>query len=153
MAALPRLLYVVSEDWYFLSHRLPMARAAQAAGYEVHVATHVQQGGAAIRREGFTLHPIPFERGKMSVSAGLRTMRALRRIHREIEPVLAHHVSLQPAVLASIAALGRDVACVNAVTGLGFTFTSSSLQALSVHTFSKAFSARGSPEPQATYGR
>ena len=25
----PRLLYVVSEDWYFLSHRLPMARAAQ----------------------------------------------------------------------------------------------------------------------------
>src|SRR6185295_1655120 len=35
----PRLLCVVTEDWYFLSHRLPMARAAKAAGYEVHVAT------------------------------------------------------------------------------------------------------------------
>ena len=33
----PRLLYVVSEDWYFLAHRLPMARAARDAGYEVHV--------------------------------------------------------------------------------------------------------------------
>jgi len=35
----PRLLYVVTEDWFFLSHRLPMAHAAQAAGFEVHVAT------------------------------------------------------------------------------------------------------------------
>ena len=24
-----RILYVVTEDWYFLSHRLPMARAAR----------------------------------------------------------------------------------------------------------------------------
>ncbi len=37
----PRVLYVVTEDWYFLSHRLPMARAARAAGFEIHVATNV----------------------------------------------------------------------------------------------------------------
>ena len=36
----PRLAYLVTEDWYFLSHRLPMARAAKAAGYEVHVFTN-----------------------------------------------------------------------------------------------------------------
>ena len=46
----PRLLYLVSEDWYFLSHRLPMARAARAAGYDVHVATRVVKGGGAIER-------------------------------------------------------------------------------------------------------
>ncbi|HEX5515970.1 MAG TPA: glycosyltransferase family 1 protein, partial [Pseudolabrys sp.] len=40
-ASAPRLLYVVSEDWYFLSHRLPMARAARESGYDVHVATRV----------------------------------------------------------------------------------------------------------------
>ena len=28
MSARPRLLYLVTEDWYFCSHRLPMARAA-----------------------------------------------------------------------------------------------------------------------------
>ena len=27
--AAPRLVYLVTEDWYFLSHRLPMAKAAQ----------------------------------------------------------------------------------------------------------------------------
>jgi len=34
----PKLLYLVTEDWYFYSHRLPMARAAQAAGFDVVVA-------------------------------------------------------------------------------------------------------------------
>ena len=62
-----RLLYVVSEDWYFLSHRLPMARAARAAGFEVHVATRVVDGAKAIEAEGFKLHPIPFSRGRISI--------------------------------------------------------------------------------------
>src|ERR1700745_1985679 len=44
----PRLIYVVTEDWYFLSPRLPMARAARAAGFEVHVATRVDRHGDAI---------------------------------------------------------------------------------------------------------
>ncbi len=36
-----KILYLVSEDWFFVSHRLPMARAAKAAGYDVHVAARV----------------------------------------------------------------------------------------------------------------
>ena len=52
----PRILYVVTEDWYFLSHRLPMARAAKAAGYEVHVAARLKDGRAAIEKEGFVPH-------------------------------------------------------------------------------------------------
>ena len=81
-AAAPRLLYVVSEDWYFLSHRLPMARAARDAGFEVHVATSVRDGAAAIAAEGFILHPIPFARRRLSPLASLATISALRRIHR-----------------------------------------------------------------------
>src|SRR5207253_8939450 len=90
----PRLLFVVTEDWFFLSHRLPMARAAQAAGFEVHVATNVADGGAAIAREGFVLHPMRFWRGRLSPFAMLATIRALRHIHREVAPDLVHHVAL-----------------------------------------------------------
>lgn len=124
-----RLLYVVTEDWYFLSHRLPMARAARAAGYEVHVATKVADGAAAIAAEGFVLHPVPFARGTLSPIASLAAIRALRRIHRTVRPAIAHHVALQSAVLGMIAALGRPVACVNALTGLGYMFTSGSRKA------------------------
>jgi hypothetical protein len=120
-----RLLFVVTEDWYFLSHRLPMARAARAAGFEVHVATRVVDGAAAIRAEGFVLHPAPFVRGRISPFGTIATIRALRQVHRTVAPAIAHHVALQAAVLGSLAALGRSVSCVNALTGMGYTFTSS----------------------------
>ncbi len=125
----PRLLYVVTEDWFFLSHRLPMARAARDAGFEVHVATNMADGGAAIAREGFVLHPVRFARGRLSPLATLATIRALRRLYRALAPDLVHHVALQPTVLGSLAALGLPVARVNAVTGLGYAFISESRKA------------------------
>jgi glycosyltransferase involved in cell wall biosynthesis len=124
-----RLLYVVSEDWYFLSHRLPMARAARDSGYEVHVATRVVDGAKAIEAEGFRLHAIPFARGRIGPLAALGTIAALRRIHRDVRPVLAHHVALQAAVLGSLAAIGHRTTCVNALTGFGFTFISENIKA------------------------
>lgn len=125
----PRLLYVVAEDWAFLSHRLPMARAARAAGFEVHVATRVKDGAAAIADEGFILHAIPFARGSVSPLAALATIATLRRVHRAIRPTLAHHVALQACVFGMIATLGRRCACVNAFIGLGYAFTSKSVKA------------------------
>jgi glycosyltransferase involved in cell wall biosynthesis len=125
----PRLLYIVTEDWFFLSHRLPMARAAKTAGFEVHVATNVADGAAAIAREGFILHAVPFARGRLSPSATLATIRAVRRLHRELVPDLVHHVALQATILGSLAALGRRVARINAITGLGYSFISDSPKA------------------------
>jgi glycosyltransferase involved in cell wall biosynthesis len=127
--AAPRLLYVVAEDWAFLSHRLPMARAARAAGFEVHVATRVKGGAAAITDEGFMLHAIPFARGSVSPLAALATIAALRRVHRAIEPELVHHVALQACIFGMIAALGRRCGRVNAFIGLGYAFTSKSVKA------------------------
>ena len=124
-----RLLYVVTEDWYFLSHRLPMARAARDAGFEVHVATRVIDDAAAIQAEGFTLHPVPFVRGRLSPRGSIAAIHALRKIHRAVAPVVVHHVALQAAILGSLAAFGRPFASVNALTGLGYTFTSGSRKA------------------------
>jgi glycosyltransferase involved in cell wall biosynthesis len=130
-----RLLYVVTEDWYFLSHRLPMARAARAAGVEVHVATRVSADADAIEAEGFVLHPVPFVRGTLSPLAALTTLRALRRVYRRVAPAISHHVALQPSILGSLAAMGSTTACVNAVTGLGYTFASGSAKATLLRPF------------------
>ena len=128
-ASPPRLLYVVSEDWYFLAHRLPMARAARDAGYEVHVATRVVDGGKAIRAEGFKLHPIPFKRGRVAIFSALNTVFTLRRLHHNITPTIAHHVALQSVIFGSLASLGRSTPVVNAFTGFGFIFTSETVKA------------------------
>jgi len=131
-ATAPRLLYVVTEDWAFLSHRLPMARAARDAGFEVHVATRVNEGAAAIAAERFVLHPVPFARGSLSPPDSLSTIAALRRVRRAVKPDIVHHVALQASVLGMIAALGSRTPCVNAFIGLGYAFTSDSAKAHAV---------------------
>jgi glycosyltransferase involved in cell wall biosynthesis len=119
-----RLLYVANEDYAFLMHRLPMARAAREAGFEVHVATNVNNGAAAIAAERFTLHPIPFRRGGLSPSAAGPVIAAIRAVERAVKPDVVHHSGLQASVLGSLAALGGSVPVVNAMTGLGYIFTS-----------------------------
>ena len=122
--AAPRVIYLVTEDWYFVSHRLPMARAARAAGFEVHVATRVDRHRAAIEAEGFALHPISWRRGSLDPRDLLRAVREVRKLYRDIGPDLAHHVALPATVVGSLAATGLPVACVNAMTGLGTMFIS-----------------------------
>ena len=129
---MPRLLYVVTEDWAFLSHRLPMARAARDAGFEVHVATRVNRGAAAIEAERFTLHPIPFARGSLSPLTAIASIFALRRVRRDVKPDLTHHVALQACVLGMLSTLGQPAACINAFIGLGYSFTSETGRARAV---------------------
>ena len=119
-----RLLYVANEDFAFLLNCLPMARTAREAGFEVHVATRVDKAAQAIEAEGFILHRIPFRRGGLSPFAAIPTILALRRIENKIKPQTVHHSGLQCCVYGSIVALGKQVSQVNAITGLGYIFTS-----------------------------
>jgi len=118
-----RILYVVTEDWYFLSHRLPMARAAKAAGYEVHVAARLKDGRAGIEAEGFVAHPLAWSRGSLSLRDSFAAVRELRRLIRDLKPAVVHNVALKPVLLGTIASLRfDDTAVVNALTGMGALF-------------------------------
>ena len=125
----PVLVYLVTQDWYFMSHRVPMARAAQRAGYDVHVITHVDKDRAAIEALGFRVHPVEWRRGSVSPFAFFANMSEIRRLYRKISPDLVHHVALQPTVVGSLAATGLPFARLNAVAGFGFVFTSTTLKA------------------------
>lgn len=129
------IIYLVTEDWYFLSHRLPMARAAQRAGYRVHVATRVDKGGAEIEALGFTLHRLDWQRGSTNPLHLVSMVRQVRALYQRVKPDLAHHVGLQASVVGSLAALGLPLARVNAMTGLGFAFTSRRMKARLLRPF------------------
>src|ERR1700687_2690677 len=127
--AAPILLYLVTEDWYFLSHRLPMAVAAQQAGYQVHVATNVNKYAAKIEACGFRLHPLLWRRGSVNPLHLIGIVRQVRDLYRRLSPDLVHHVALQPAIIGVLAARGLPIMQLNALAGLGSTFTSRSLKA------------------------
>ena len=127
-----KILYLVSEDWYFISHRLPMARAAQKSGYEVHVATRVSDHADQIQKEGFLLHPIHWRRGSMNPVRLLGAVLETRSVYRRAAPDLVHHVAVVPTLVGSLAALGMPIVRLNALAGLGFAFTSDTAKARAV---------------------
>jgi glycosyltransferase involved in cell wall biosynthesis len=123
MPTRPKLIYLVTEDWYFLSHRLPVARAARDAGFEVVVATRIGDGRAAIEAEGFRVVPLKWKRGGWNPFAELCAVAAIYSLYRRERPDLAHHVAMKPVLEGSLAArLARVPAVVNALTGLGYLF-------------------------------
>jgi glycosyltransferase involved in cell wall biosynthesis len=119
-----KILYLVTEDWYFWSHRLPMARAARQAGFDVGIATRLSTFGDAIRAEGFSLHELDWRRGSLSLFGAVRALLRLVSIYRLERPDIVHHVALKPVVIGSIAAIvARVPHVVNALTGLGHLFS------------------------------
>lgn len=123
-----KILYLVSEDWYFCSHRLPVARAARDAGAEVVVATRIRDHAAPIEAEGFRLVPIELARSGRNPLHDAGTLAALIRLYRRERPDIVHHVALKPSLYGSIAAwLTRVPGSINAFAGMGFMFISTGL--------------------------
>ena len=130
-----KVLYFVTEDWYFCSHRLPLALAAKSAGYEVIVVTRVREHGDVIRSAGLKLVSLELDRTARGLLAQLKTVRNLISIYRKEKPDIVHHVAMMPVIYGSLAAkLTRVPATVNALAGLGYIFTSTHLKARMIKT-------------------
>lgn len=134
MSGRPRLLYLITEDWYFWSHRLDLARAARDAGFDVTIATRVTDHGEQIQGEGFHLVPISLFRRSRNPLRELGTIMELVRVYRRVQPHLVHHVAMKPILYGSLAAwVVRVPVVLNAFAGLGYLFTSSERQRGVVH--------------------
>lgn len=130
MSSAPRLLYLVTEDWYFCSHRLPLGIAARERGYDVTVATRVQRHAGPIRAAGLNLVPLQWSRHGHNPFKELSTLREIVRVYRRERPDIVHHVAIKPVLYGSIAArIAGTRAVVNAIAGLGYLESSSDLRA------------------------
>ncbi len=98
------VLFLISEDWYFCSHRLPIARAARDAGARVAIACRVRDHRDTIEGEGFDLYPIELNRSGRNPLADLATLLTLRNLYRRVRPDIVHQVALKPVLYGSIAA-------------------------------------------------
>lgn len=130
-----RLLYVVTEDWYFWSHRLPIARAARDAGWEVHVATRIAEHRSLMEAEGFHLHHIGFHRSGLNPFRDLITLIALVVLYARLRPQLLHHIAAKPVLYGTLAAwLCRISVVVNTMAGMGFLFSNEGLKTRAART-------------------
>lgn len=120
-------MYVVTEDWYFVSHRLALAIAAREAGYRVSVVTRVREHRATIEAAGLRVLDWEQVRGGVNPFRELASVWRLARIYRRERPDVVHHVALKPTLLGGIAARLTGVPrVVNAVAGMGWLYSSAS---------------------------
>ena len=119
------IIYFVSEDWYFCSHRLPIARKALIKGFKVVVVAKVSKYGSVIESEGFELAPIEIQRGGWNLSSEFKTILALYAYYKKYKPDIVHHVAIKPVIYGTIVArVIGSIKVVNAMAGLGFVFIS-----------------------------
>lgn len=124
---MPKLLFLITEDWYFWSHRLPLARTAKARGYDVHIAARVGTLGQKIAAEGFTVHQINFKRKSKNPFVAFKIIIEIILLYWREKPDIVHHVALKPILFGTIAALvTRRRFVINALAGLGFIFITKS---------------------------
>jgi glycosyltransferase involved in cell wall biosynthesis len=126
-----KLIYVISEDWFFCSHFLERAVAARNAGYDVAVITREQSHGGKIRAAGIRVLPVNFDRRSINPISELLILLGIWRACWRERPDVQHHVAAKAIFYGSLAALmsRHRPAIVNAPVGMGYVFSSDAFTA------------------------
>ncbi len=125
-----RLLFLINDARFFVTHILPLARAAVAAGFDTHVALPFQGAAldmaddlAAIRGCGAQLHDLPIRRGGMAWFGELAALLAIGRLVVRLRPDILHCITIKPVLYGGLAArLLRVRRVIFFITGLGHVF-------------------------------
>lgn len=120
-----KLLIVVNTDWGFLAYRLPIALEAKRLGWEVFVATPDTGDAHIIKAAGLNHITLEMSRKGLNPFREFKTMVDFWRLYRELSPQIVHHVTVKPIIYGSIiASVLNKSFVVNAISGLGYVFTS-----------------------------
>ena len=121
---MPRVLFLVTEDWYFVSHRFEFAKFLVSEGYEVYLGCRESGKRALIEAAGIHVISIPFAREKVSPGAVLKACWEVRKTIRDLKPDIVHLVALRSILIGWLASLfQRRPIFINAVTGMGSLFS------------------------------
>lgn len=128
--AAPHLLLLITEDWYYWSHRRSIARAAREEGFRVTLASRFGTLRDAIEKDGVTTQPIRLRRQGRGPFGEMQAIADLVQQYRRLRPDIVHHVSIKPVLYGSWASrLAGIDGVVNAISGLGYAFTGSDRRA------------------------
>lgn len=125
-----KILFIVNVDWFFVSHRLPIAQKALSKGFEVHIATAFTNKKEFLLNQGFFLHEIPFKRSDSNIFSFLKDIISIGNLYLKIKPKIVHLITIKPVIIGLIAGYIIPKAnFVASISGLGYIFSSNSFKA------------------------
>ena len=125
-----KILLFANTDWYLYNFRRSLALALREAGHELLLLSPPGEYGARLRALGLRWEPVPMDRRSLNPLREAAVLAHLWRLFRRERPDLVHGFTIKCAVYGSLAARAAGVpARVNAVTGMGYVFTSTDAKA------------------------
>ena len=122
-----KLVFFVSTDRYFLSHRINLAAEAQKKNFDVYLITTVTSNAYEneIKRNNIKIINIRLHRSSTMIFPEILFLNKLYKEFRILKPDIIHNVALKPVIYGSI--LGKLCGIkniVNAIAGTGIVFSS-----------------------------
>lgn len=123
-----RLLFLVTEFYYFKSHKINVATTAMENGFDVTVAARLTDDSS--ENYDFQVINLNWNRSGSLLSSALQFLPELYRVRKAIKktkPDILHNIALKPSIIGSLAAMGTNTKVINSINGLGFVFYSKSV--------------------------
>lgn len=122
-------MFVVNVDWFFISHRLPLALHAKQQGYSIQVVSKDSGKLEYLQSLGIKTYDLEIDRAGVNPFRELKTISQLIRILKVERPHILHNITLKVCIYSSIAArISKTKNVINAISGLGYYFTSGNLK-------------------------
>ena len=113
-----KILFVVTEDWYFISHRLKLAKYLNKRGFEISVCCKDTGKVNDIIKNGITHFPLSVDRKSLSIIKTVGT----------VKPEVVHLISMRPIILGLISTFFVHSRFCATFTGMGFLFIKKSFK-------------------------
>jgi len=122
---LKHIVFIVSEDWYFVSHRFHLATAAIEKGFSVTLLTNVSKYRSLIEESGIKVIDWRINRSGLNVFLDIRAILRIFHVIRQCNPDIIHAVAIKPVVYSAFVSMLSSVKIrIFALGGLGFSFSS-----------------------------
>ena len=121
-----KIFMFVNVDWFFLSHRLPIARAARGYEVDMSVYTDFTKHQQKNNRDGYNLYQSPIRRTSKTIFHVIFEFFNAYILVKDSKPDLIHAVTIKPILLLGLIARHTSTPFIAAISGLGPAFQSKS---------------------------
>ena len=127
LESMKKIFMFVNVDWFFLSHRLPVAKAAKKNNIDLSVYTEFTHTHAEKKIDGFNFLESPLSRSSRSIFHSIFEFFQAYKIIKRAQPDLIHAVTIKPILVLGIIARLTSIPFVGSISGLGPAFSSDTL--------------------------
>ena len=123
-----KILFIVSEDWYFISHRLKLAKYLRKKGFDVSVCCRNTGKSLDIEKNGIAHYPLSIDRKSLSIIKFFKESISIIKIVKSTNPEIVHLISMRPIIIGIISTFFVNSKFCATFTGMGFLFIKKNLK-------------------------